>query len=260
MKEAVRCVGIEKTFYKRKSFGRKEEIVALKGINFTVPQGEIFGLVGQNGSGKSTLIRVLSTLLIPDRGRAFVFGKDVIQKSLEVRRMINRVSVDAALFKELSAWENLRHSGRLYGLSARVVKEKTLAILEKLEFPGERYHDLLKDFSRGMQQKVALARALFTSPMLLLLDEPTTGLDPCSKQDVQAFVRGMQKEHQVTVILTTHDMEEADRLCERVAIIHQGEIIALDTPMNLKEKVAQHRGRNVQVITLEDVFVELTRR
>lgn len=259
MRYAVSCEEIHKVFYEIKTLSRKKKkIVAIKDICFSVPKGEIFGIVGPNGSGKSTLIRILSTLLIPDEGIASVFGHDVVKNSLQVRRLINRVSVDAAFFKKLSAWENLRYAARLYGLSLKEAKKHALNILEHLEFDSSRFYEPLEDLSRGMQQKIAIARAFFTSPVLLLLDEPTTGLDPRSKKDVQDYILQIHKTHDLTVLLTTHDMEEADKLCDRVAIIDQGRFVALDKPEKLKEQVAlnNHQAH----VTLEDVFFALTHR
>jgi ABC-2 type transport system ATP-binding protein len=248
MNKAVVCSGVEKRFKKR---GR-EPLFALRGIEFSVGKGEIFGIVGVNGSGKSTLIRILSTLLYPDSGTVRVFGHDVINDSLAVRRLINRVSVDAAFFKKLSAWENLSYAARLYGMRPKEAKKISRDILEGLGFEKMRIEDSVEDLSRGMQQKVAIARALMTSPILLLLDEPTTGLDPKSKRDVQSYVLNVRREHNATVLLTTHDMDEAEKMCDRVAIIDQGRFIALDTPGGLKEMISKNGA------TLEEVFIQLT--
>jgi len=259
MNEAIRCREIHKVFYEIKPFARKKKMtVALEEISLSVAKGEIFGIVGPNGSGKSTLIRILSTLLIPDKGFAAVFGYDVVKNALQVRRQINRVSVDAAFFKKLSAWENLRYAARLYGVSLRDAKRECLHILEHLDFDTTRLYEPLEDLSRGMQQKVAIARAFFTSPVLLLLDEPTTGLDPRSKRDVQDYILRMHRTHDLTVLLTTHDMEEADRLCDRVAIIDQGRFVAVNKSEELKKQVALDSRKDGA--TLEDVFFALTHK
>jgi len=241
--QAIGCHGINKGFNRGK-------VNALKGIDFEVSRGEVLGIIGPNGSGKSTLVRILSTLLIPDTGRATVFGTDVVREPLRVRRQINRVSVDAAFFKKLSAWENLRYAARLYGVPKREARERSLEILDALGFTRKRVDEPMEDLSRGMQQKVAIARALFTSPVLLLLDEPTTGLDPRSKMEVQEFVSGMRERTDITVLLTTHDMGEAEALCDRIAIIDSGQFIALDTPGSLKERYGAD--------DLEKVFIETT--
>jgi len=247
--KAVKCEGLVKAFGKN---GRR--IMALNRVNFGVDKNEIFGIVGPNGSGKSTLIRILSTLLIPDAGSASVFGYDVVREYSQVRRLINRVSVDAAFFKGISAWENLRYAARLYGLHKREAKDRSLAILDALGFAEKRLYEPLEDLSRGMQQKVAIARAFFTAPMLLLLDEPTTGLDPRSKMDVQNYIRqAMQRDgNDLTIILTTHDMREAEALCDRVAVIIDGRFIALGSPAQLLERYDKPH--------LDDVFLELTGR
>lgn len=244
MKEAVKCEGLSKTFKKKK------RVAALDNVSFTIAKNEIFGIVGPNGSGKSTLIRILSTLLIPDNGYARVFGHDVVREYSKVRPLINRVSVDAAFFKGISAWENLRYAGRLYGLSSKETKQKTLDILGQLGFDEKRYYEPLEDLSRGMQQKIAIARAFFTAPMLLLLDEPTTGLDPRSKMEVQKFVRRAMSSNGLTIVLTTHDMKEAESLCDRVAIIIKGRFVALEKPSTLLKKSTKSN--------LEEVFLEIT--
>ena len=234
---------------------RKVRVDAVKDVSFQVKKGEIFGILGPNGSGKSTLIRLIATLLTPDSGTVTVFGQDVVCDRLAVRRCINRVSVEAAFFKRLSALENLEYAARLYGLDAREGKRRAEDILERLGFLHKKMTVPLENLSRGMQQKVAIARALMTAPVALLLDEPTTGLDPVSKREVQDFVLEVRETHDTTVILTTHDMQEAERLCDRIAVIHGGEFVALDTPQNLKARFADGDGR---VPTLEAVFFRLT--
>jgi len=196
---------------------KKKKIAAVDSITFEVPKGEIFGILGPNGSGKSTLIRMLSTLILPDSGELRIFGIDVVKESMRVRRLINRVSVDAAFFKKLSAWENLSYAARLYGLAPGKAKSHAIEILESMGFPKGKLDQSLEDFSRGMQQKVAIARALFTSPVLLLLDEPTTGLDPVSKRQVQKYIIKVRESHDTTVLLTSHDLDEVERICDRVA-------------------------------------------
>ena len=237
----------------------KEPVKAVDHISLTVRQGEIFGLLGANGSGKSTLIRLISTLLIPDAGRIEVFGRDVQSDEKAVKRLINRVSVEASFFKKLSAAENLMYGARLYGLPAAQARRDALRILQQLGLGEKRFTEPLENMSRGMQQKVAIARGLLTSPLLLLLDEPTTGLDPRSKKDVQEFIERMRREQGTTVFLTTHDMDEADRLCDRIAIINGGKIVALDTPRGLKQLVGARNGSNGHT-TMEDVFLTLTGR
>ncbi len=234
-------------------------VMAVDHVSLTVHRGEIFGLLGANGSGKSTLIRLISTLLIPDSGRIEVFGRDVQADEKAVKRMINRVSVEASFFKKLSAAENLMYGARLYGLDVRQARPAAIKILQQLGLSEKRFYEPLENMSRGMQQKVAVARGLLTTPVLLLLDEPTTGLDPRSKKDVQQFIARMRTDHSTTVFLTTHDMDEADRLCDRIAIISGGKIVALDTPEGLKRRVGLRQGKPGPA-TMEEVFLALTGR
>ena len=234
-----------------------KRVVAVDHISFTVARGEIFGILGPNGTGKSTLIRLVSTLLTPDEGTVTVFGLDVVRDEAAVKRLINRVSVEPSFFKKLSPMENLLYGARLYGVEASVARVKAVAILTRLGIDGRSIWSPMEDMSRGMQQKVAIARAFLSAPILLLLDEPTTGLDPHSRREVQAFIREMRDEHDATIILCTHDMTEADGLCDRIAIIDHGRMVALDSPLGLKALV---RSEDVPTPTLEDVFLNLTGR
>ena len=186
-----------------------------------------------------------------------VFGLDIERDELAVKRLINRVSVDAAFFKKLSPMENLLFAARLYGLDAGEAKRQATAILARLGIAESRLGRPVEQMSRGMQQKVAIARALLTSPTLLLLDEPTTGLDPRSKLDVQAFVEEVNAEHGATIVLTTHDLVEAERLCSRITILDGGRVVAEDTPDGLKRLVADVHG---QEPTLHAVFMTFTGR
>ena len=232
-----------------------KRVIAIDDVSLVVRRNEIFGILGPNGSGKSTLIRLTATLLVPDEGEITVFGLDVTRDEMAVKRLINRVSVDAAFFKKLSGIENLMYAGRLYGLSGKEAKEQSFAILRRLGLKDKEILGPLEDMSRGMQQKVAIARAFLSQPTLLLLDEPTTGLDPRSKREVQAFVLELRQSHDATILLTTHDMHEAEALCDRIAILDEGRIVALDTPAGLKTRVPQENGHEP---TLEDVFMALT--
>jgi len=233
----------------------RKRVVAVDHVSFAVERGEIFGVLGPNGTGKSTLIRLMSTLLMPDTGRVRVFGLDVERDEAQVKRLINRVSVEASFFKKLSPMENLMYGARLYGVEPAYARRKVVEILTRLGLENRSIGSSMEDMSRGMQQKVAIARAFLTAPVLLLLDEPTTGLDPHSKREVQAAVRELRDTHAATVVLTTHDMQEADELCDRIAIVDKGRIVALDTPQGLKEMV-QQAGEGPP--TLEDVFLRLT--
>jgi ABC-2 type transport system ATP-binding protein len=231
---------------------RRRRVAALHGISFTLARGECVAILGQNGSGKSTLVRVLSTLLLHDGGSVEVFGIDVGARPRAVQRLVNRVSVEASFFKRMSPAENLSYSARFYGLTPRQTRTAIPAILRRVGFPPERRGEPMEDLSRGMQQKIALARALLTSPVLLLLDEPTTGLDPRSKLEVQELVRDLRRQHDCTILLCTHDMAEAEALADRVGILHGGSLLGLDTPAEIRDRYG--------AATLEDAFMAATGR
>jgi ABC-2 type transport system ATP-binding protein len=241
---------------KRFIVGRKRKaVVAVNDVTMSIRRGEIYGILGANGSGKSTLIRLVSTLLTLDGGRVEVLGHDVKRDEMAVKQLINRVSVDAAFFKKLSPHENLAYAARLYGLDARRARAEAITILARLGIGEKRLGRPVEQMSRGMQQKVAIARALLTSPTVLLLDEPTTGLDPRSKLDVQAFIEEVRDTHDATILLTTHDLAEAERLCDRIALINDGRIVAEGTPAELMTMVARDYGKEP---TLENVFMTFT--
>ncbi len=243
---------------KRFVVGRKrKQLVAVDDVSLRIARGEIYGILGANGSGKSTFIRLVSTLLTIDSGRVEVFGHDIEREEMAVKRLINRVSVDAAFFKKLSPWENLVYAARLYGLDARRAQRDAVRILGRLGIAESRMGRPLEQMSRGMQQKVAIARALLTSPTLLLLDEPTTGLDPRSKLDVQSFIEEVRDAHDATIVLTTHDLDEAARLCDRIAIVDQGRVVAEGNLQALTAMVERDYGRPP---TLESVFMTYTGR
>jgi ABC-2 type transport system ATP-binding protein len=243
---------------KRFVVGRKKKaVVAVNDVSMSIRRGEIYGVLGANGSGKSTLIRLISTLLTLDGGRVEVLGHDVEREEMAVKQLINRVSVDAAFFKKLSPHENLSYAARLYGMDAKEAKVQVIAILARLGVGEKRLDRPVEQMSRGMQQKVAIARALLTSPSLLLLDEPTTGLDPRSKLDVQSFIEELRETHDASIVLTTHDLAEAERLCGRITILDGGRVVAEDTPKGLVEAEA---SRTRGGATLHDVFMTYTGR
>jgi ABC-2 type transport system ATP-binding protein len=246
--------GVSKSFV----VGRKRKPVsAISNVSMRLERGDVHGILGANGSGKSTLIRLISGLLTLDSGRVEVFGHDIERDEMAVKRLINRVSVDAAFFKKLSPMENLLFAARLYGLDGGVAKREAISILGRLGISEKRVGRPVEQMSRGMQQKVAIARALLTSPSLLLLDEPTTGLDPRSKLDVQAFIEEINRTHDATIVLTTHDLAEAERLCARITVLNDGRVVAEDSPDGLKTTTADRLGR---ASTLEDVFMTYTGR
>jgi ABC-2 type transport system ATP-binding protein len=242
---ALEVHNLRKEFTRRDGRG-KRRVAALKGVDFDIARGECVAILGPNGSGKSTLVRLLSTLLLPDGGTATVFGHDAFKDTRAVRRLVNRVSVEASFFKKMSAVENLSYAARFYGLRPHETKDKIPEILTRVGFPKDRRDEPMENLSRGMQQKVALARALLTAPILLLLDEPTTGLDPRSKQEVQEFIREVRAEHDATVLLCTHDLAEAETLADRVGILDDGELLCLEPADQLK--------RRYDSATLEEAF------
>jgi ABC-2 type transport system ATP-binding protein len=232
--------------------GERRSRVALDGVSFTMEKGETVAILGQNGSGKSTLVRLLSTLLLPDGGYARILGHDVVADHRAVRRVVNRVSVEASFFKKMSAAENLSYAARYYGMTGKETRAKIPEILERVGFPADRRDEPMEALSRGMQQKVALARALLTSPVVLLLDEPTTGLDPRSKLEVQEFVREIRDSHDSTILLCTHDLAEAEVLANRVGILDRGRLLALESADAIKQRY--------EAETLEEAFFAATGR
>jgi len=246
---AIHAKNIVKRFKKNKKI-----ITALKGIDIDIYEGEIYGLLGPNGSGKSTFIRIASTLLFPDEGEIEIFDHDVKKHQKYVQEIMNRVSVEASFFRKLSAYENLFYSAGIHGISKKEALNKIENLIDKVGLDRKRLKDPLEDFSRGMQQKVAIARAFITDPKILLLDEPTTGLDPRAKKDVQKLILDLRARTKATILLTTHDMSEAEKLCDRVSIIHNGRIMITGNPQELKRKLVS----KISNPTFEDVFIEFT--
>ena len=224
-------------------------LCAVDRICFAVESGEIFGFLGPNGAGKTTTIKMLTGQLRPTSGEAQVVGCDVVEERQELKPQIGVVFEYQNIYERLSAKDNLIFSARLYGIDKKRVDE----VLTQVGLMG-RERDKIKTYSNGMKQRLLIARGLLHEPKVLFLDEPTRGLDPGVARDIRAIIADLAKEG-VTVFLTTHYMEEADRLSDRVAIIDQGRIVALDTPEQLKK---QHG--NGEKITLEDVFIKLTGR
>jgi ABC-2 type transport system ATP-binding protein len=199
-------------------------------------------------------VRVISTLTVPDSGTVTIFGVDAVAHPKIVQRYINRVSVEASFFKKMSSMENLLFGAKLYGITDRESRPRIEEILRSIGFDVKRIGEPMEHLSRGTQQKIALARALLTSPMLMLLDEPTTGLDPRSKRDVQELIWKIRASHDSTILLCTHDMGEAEELCDRIGILVDGKLIALDTPLGLKQ---QYQVGD-ELPTLEEVFMLAT--
>lgn len=249
---SIRVGNLKKVFRKGSGFLRRhvKEEWALKGVSFEVPTGQSYALLGPNGSGKSTLIRILSTLLIPDAGTVEIQHLRLPEDERRIREIVGRVSVDAAFYKKLSAKENLLYSAFMYGFQRKAAEKRALEILEQLGFPARRFNDPLEEMSRGMQQKIAITRALLLNPPVLLLDEPTTGLDPKSKRDVHVFLERLRGTQGTTILLTSHDMSEAERLCERIGLLADGLLVAEGTADDLRRKA--------NTTNLDDVFIELT--
>jgi len=247
---AIQVRNLRKSFRKRNGFRKKSELWAIDDVSFSVAQGETYGLLGPNGSGKSSLIRVLSTLLIADSGYVRMLDFTLPEQADDVRRIIGRVSVDAAFYKKLSARENLLYTALLYGQNAREAERRVMEILEQLGMENAKFSTPLEEMSRGMQQKISIARALMINPPLLLLDEPTTGLDPKSRRDVQSFLEDLQRREGTTILLTTHDMAEAERLCARIGFLAHGKLVAEGTAAQLMQRA--------HAATLDDAFIKLT--
>jgi ABC-2 type transport system ATP-binding protein len=208
---------------------------ALNGVSFDVDHAELFGLLGPNGSGKTTLFRILSTLMIPGGGRALIMGYDAAKESNNLRRQIGVVFQAQSIDLKLTAAENLWHQGHLYGLRGRALKSRITEMLARVGL-ADRAKEKAETFSGGMQRRLELAKGLLHHPSVLLLDEPTTGLDPGARRDLWQYLQILRDEERVTVIVTTHLMEEADR-CDRLAILNQGKLVALGTPADLKHEI-----------------------
>jgi ABC-2 type transport system ATP-binding protein len=214
---------------------RYENRTALNGVSFTVRPAELFGLLGPNGSGKTTLFRILSTLMVPSAGRATILGCDAVREPARLRRQIGVVFQAQSIDLKLTAYENLWHQGHLYGLRGSALRTRIQEILSRVAL-SDRANDLVETFSGGMQRRIELAKGLLHHPGVLLLDEPTTGLDPGARRDLWQYLHMLRDEEHVSVLVTTHLMEEAER-CDRLAIMNEGNLVALGTPAELKSEI-----------------------
>lgn len=211
-------------------------LIAVDNISFSINSGEVFGLLGPNGAGKTTIIAMLSTILKPTSGSASVNNFDIIKNEDEVRKSIGIVFQDQSLDEELTAYENMDFHGRLYRVPKKIRQKKIIELLELVELEMKK-NNLVKTFSGGMRRRLEIARGLLHEPKVLFLDEPTLGLDPQTRNRLWGYIEKLNREKGITIILTTHYMEEADILCDRVAIIDKGKIIALDVSEKLKEEI-----------------------
>ncbi|ASJ13748.1 ATP-binding cassette domain-containing protein [Thermococcus radiotolerans] len=225
---------------------------AVKGISFNVRQGEIFAFLGPNGAGKTTTVHVLTTLLKPTAGRAIVAGHDVVKESIAVRKKIGIVFQDPSVDRELTAYENMLIHGKIYGLGGNELKEKIERLLKFVEL-WEFRNRPVKTFSGGMQRRLEIARSLLHEPEILFLDEPTIGLDPQTRAHIWDYIRAMKEEHNMTIFLTTHYMDEAEQLADRIAIMDHGKIIAEGTAEELKKLV----GNDIIYLKLQSPKEEL---
>jgi ABC-2 type transport system ATP-binding protein len=229
-----------------KKFG---EFVAVDDVSFEVEAGEIFAFLGPNGAGKTTTIKMLTTLMVPTSGTLRIDGLDPAHRQHEVRTRFGIVFQDPSLDQDLTAWENMELHGILYGVPRRVRRERTEALLAAFEL-WERRDEFVKKFSGGMRRRLEIARGLLHTPRILFLDEPTLGLDPQSRNQLWTHVRHLNKTEGVTVFLTTHYMDEAERVAARIAVIDHGKIVATGSPQQLKERTGKE--------SLEEAFLALT--
>jgi len=216
-----------------KKFG---SLTAVDSVNIKVEQGGIFGLLGPNGAGKSTIISMLCTILKPTSGTALVNGYDIVKFPSQVRKSIGIVFQDPSVDDRLTGRENLEMHADLYGVPTSEKRSQIDKVLELVEL-SDRGNDLVRNYSSGMRRRLEIARSLVHTPKVLFLDEPTIGLDPQSRDHIWSYIRELLKTEDVTIVLTTHYMEEADKLCKQVAIVDRGQIVVLDTPESLKEKL-----------------------
>ncbi|MGH2406368.1 MAG: ABC transporter ATP-binding protein [bacterium] len=257
---AVALEGVTQQFPARRA-AQKDEVVALADVSLTIRSGELFGLLGPNGAGKTTLLRILSTLLIPSAGGVRVLGYDAVRQADALRRHIGVVlGGERSVYWRLTGRENLLYAAALHDLLPGVAAERAAALLELVDLDG-RADDLVQRYSSGMRQRLALARALMHDPPVLILDEPTAGLDPHAARAVRTLLEALHRDGARTILLATHNLDEADRLCGTIAIIDRGRIVACGTPAELKRRGAGGGPTSGGAdATLEEVFLDLTGR
>jgi ABC-2 type transport system ATP-binding protein len=239
--QAVEVQEIRRVFTPRK----REAVTALDGVSLAIPVGEVHGLLGPNGAGKTTLVKILSTVLLPSEGRALVCGHDVVTETKAVRPLIGIVfGGERGLYTRLSARQNLEYWGALYRLTGTEIKERTGALLERVGLT-ERADQRVEEFSRGMKQRLHLARGLMGDARVLFLDEPTTGMDPLAAREFRQLIGELKSEGR-TILLTTHDMVEAETVCDRVTLIDRGRLLATETPRTLGSLISRFQRVDVQ--------------
>src|SRR6476619_1574973 len=257
---AIEAEGLRRTYKTTTGVVRRKslEIEAVRGIDFQVPEGELFGLLGPNGAGKTTTIKMLITLLIPTAGSARVLGLDVVEQAHEVRKRIGYVfGGERGVYERLSGYDSLRYFAELYGVPPGEQRRRIEYLLEVVGLKG-REHERAEGYSRGMKQRLHVARGLLHDPDVIFLDEPTIGLDPVGARDMRATIASLTEAGK-TVLLTTHYMFEADALCDRIAVISHGRIVAEGTPTELKRGVAEGTVVEVEVFGGADGAVERVR-
>ncbi len=226
---------------------RYDHRIALADLSFEVPEGSIFGLLGPNGGGKSTLFRILATMMVPSSGQVSIAGLDVVRRPDQVRRRIGVVFQSQSLDRKLTVRENLKAQGHLYGLSGEPLRARIEDVLARLGL-GDRAADLVETLSGGLRRRVEIAKALLHEPSILLMDEPSTGLDPGARRELADYIGALRERHRMTILLTTHLLDEAER-CDRLLLLHQGRRVAEGTPAELKSRV----GGDVVVLEVADL-------
>lgn len=257
MNTVVKVENLKRTFNTKKGFIKKEKVVteALKGISFDIKKGEIFGLLGENGAGKTTTIKILTTLLLPTSGKVDVLGYDPVREEKKIRPLINFVfGGERSLYWRLSGRENLRYFADLYKIDERVQSKRIEEILEVVGL-RDKADNKVETYSKGMKQRLQIARGLINDPEIIFLDEPTIGLDPVGALELRNTIRNLQSLDK-TMLLTTHYMYEADELCDRIAILKEGEIVTMDTPSNIKKLHTDRQVLTIETLGLGGVKIE----
>lgn len=257
---AIEAARLHKSYTSRRGLLRRERVerVALRGVDVTIQPGELFGLLGPNGAGKTTIVKIFTTLLLPTTGMARILGIDVVKNAGAIRSRIGFVfGGERGLYWRLSGLDNLRYFADLYRVPPDVSRRRIAELLEKLDLKG-RERDKVETYSRGMKQRLHLARGLLNDPEVIFLDEPTIGLDPVGGRELRTLVRGLKDEGK-TIFLTTHYMAEADEICDRIAVIKKGEIVAEGTPQSIKSGTGDRGVVEFETVGLPEERVQALR-